>query len=108
MKFAVINEIIICSIQRLDYINNLKNNSYIIFEEFINLKDLIDNDLEELQSKFKLFAMIHHIGSKDTGPYYVIIRKDNEWITFNDSIVDENNNMNFKSNMVCFLVYQKI
>ena len=50
----------------------------IFFEEFINLKDLIDNDLEDLQFKFKLFATIHHIGSIDTGHYYVIIRKDNE------------------------------
>ena len=72
------------------------------------MKDLIDNDLEDLQFKFKLFATIHHIGSIDTGHYYVIIRKDNEWITFNDSVVEENNNMNFKSNTVCFLVYQKI
>ena len=104
----MINEIIIFSIHSLDYINNLKNNSYIIFDEFINLKDLIDNDLEELPSKFKLFVTIHHIGSIVTGHYYVIIRKDNEWITFNDSVVEENNNMNFKSNTVCFLVYQKI
>ena len=50
----------------------------IFFEEFINLKDLFDNDLEDLQFKFKLFATIHHIGSIDTGHYYVIIRKDNE------------------------------
>ena len=108
VKFAMLNEIIIFSIQRFDYINNLKNNSYIIFDEFINMKDLIDNDLEDLQFKFKLFATIHHIGSIDTGHYYVIIRKDKEWITFNDSVVEENNNMNFKSNTVCFLVYQKI
>ena len=49
----MINEIIIFSIQRLDYINNIKNNSYIIFNEFIDIKDLMDNDLEISQTKYK-------------------------------------------------------
>ena len=104
----MINEIIIFSIQRLDYVNNIKNNSYIIFNEFIDIKDLIDNDLEISQTKYKLFAAIHHIGEIDNGHYYIVLRKDKEWFIFNDSIIEKNNSMNYKSKTVCFLIYQKI
>ena len=75
VKFVLLNEIIIFSIQRLDFNNNIKNNSYILFDEFINLKDLIDNDSKELQSKYKLFDTFHHIGDIDSSHYLYFYKK---------------------------------
>ena len=75
VKLILLNKIIIFSIQRLDFNNNIKNNSSILFDEFINLKDFIDNDSKELQSKYKLFATIHHIGDIDSRHYLYCYKK---------------------------------
>ena len=109
VRFNIFNEFVIFSIQRFDNLNtNFKNNSFLIKDEYIDLKDLYDGDFEGSEIKYKLFATIHHKGDFNEGHYYSIIRKDNEWFTFNDSVVEKINIMDFKSNTVSILFYKKI
>ena len=78
------NQLIIFSIQRLDFLNNIKNNSYIIFDEILDLKSLADENLNGLKLNYRLYAIIEYNGDINTGHYYSIIRRENKWVLFND------------------------
>jgi ubiquitin C-terminal hydrolase len=105
----MLNEFIVFSIQRFDNLNNnIKNNSIILYDDYIDLKNLFDGEFEGKEIKYKLFACFHHRGGFNEGHYYSIISKVNEWFSFNDSLVEKLNFMEFKSNTVYILFYQKI
>ena len=63
IKFDILNEIIIFSLQRIDPVQSIKNPSFIEYYEFIDLKSFIDDKIKINTTTYKLFAIIHHNGS---------------------------------------------
>ena len=61
IKFNILNEIIIFSIQIIDPLSSAKNTSIIKYDEIIDLKKFTDNINKEDTMNYKLFATIHHI-----------------------------------------------
>ena len=55
-----------------------------------------------------MFGTIHNNGSIQYGHYYSLITIKNEWFEFNDSLVTKKEIMEYNSNNVCILFYEKI
>ena len=107
IKFSMINDIIIFSLQRFDPYYSIKSNVNIIYNEYINLKEFCDFDLYKDNTNYRLFGTINHIGDINYGHYYSYIRIGEMWYNFNDSIVKKINSMDFNSSSVCALFYEK-
>ena len=107
MKFDILNDIVIFSIQRIDPFDSIKNNTLIKYDEFINLMKFKDESNIKDNVNYKLFASIHHNGNLNEGHYYSLINIDNKWFVFNDSNVSVSENNIFNSSNVCVLFYRK-
>ena len=108
IKFSILNEIVIFSLQRFDPFLSMKNNLRVSFDEIIDLKDYCDIDLYKENTKYRLCGTINHIGNINYGHYYTYIRIDDIWYEFNDSIVKKIINMDYDNSSVCVLFYEKI
>ena len=108
MKFSILNEIVIFSLQRFDPVLSTKNDVRVFFKENIDLKDYCDNDLFKEKTKYRLCGTINHIGNINYGHYYSFIRIGEIWYEFNDSIVRKVYSMDYDSSSVCVLFYEKI
>ena len=108
IKFNMLNEVIIFSLQRFDPCYSMKSSIYVSFSEYINLKDFCDYDLYKDNTNYRLFGTINHIGNINYGHYYAYVRIGEIWYEFNDSIVRKINTMDYKSSSVCVLFYEKI
>ena len=80
------NDIIIFSNQIFETLSGAKNNSFLIFDECIDLSKYCDEDLISLSKKYKLMGTINHLGSINNGFYFVNIKIESFWYEFNDSI----------------------
>lgn len=78
-KFILINDIIILSLQRFERINSLNKN-----ESVLDLKPFCDESLIKCNLKYKLLALINHIGNIDRRHYFSYIKIKNIWYNFND------------------------
>ena len=108
MKFCILNEIVIFSLQRFDPVLSIKNNIRVSFKEMIDLKDYCDTDLYKENTHYRLLGTINHIGNINYGHYYSYIRIGEIWYEFNDSIVQKVSRMDYDSSSVCVLFYEKI
>ena len=108
IKFSMINDIIIFSLQRFDPYFSMKSSANVAYKEYINLEEFCDFDLYKSNTKFRLFATINHIGDINYGHYFAYIRIGEFWYEFNDSIVKKNNCMDFNSKSVCAFFYEKL
>ena len=54
--------------------------------------------------KYDLFACINHIGTLHKGHYYCNVKQDNKWIKYNDSQVEEDDDINVSN--IYILVYK--
>ena len=108
IKFCILNEICIFSLQRFDPILSIKNNIRVSFDEIIDLKDYCDHDLYKDNTKYRLCGTINHIGNINYGHYYTYIRIGEIWYEFNDSIVHKVPRMDYDSSSVCVLFYEKL
>ena len=108
IKFSMINDIIIFSLQRIDPYYSTKSRVNVAFKEFIDLKEFCDFDLYKNNTKYRLFGTINHIGSINSGHYYAYIRINEIWYEFNDSIVRKVYSMDFNNSSVCAFFYEKI
>jgi len=108
MKFSILNEIVIFSLQRFDPVLSTKNDIRVSFKENIDLKDYCDNDLFKDNTKYRLCGTINHIGNINYGHYYSFIRIGEIWYEFNDSIVRKVYSMDYDSSSVCVFFYEKI
>ena len=63
IRFNILNDFIIFSIQRFDPKLSIKNNIRINFEENIELNEFCDCNEDNTSTQFKLFALINHIGN---------------------------------------------
>jgi len=109
IKFSMINDVIIFSLQRIDPCFSMKSNCYVSFSEYIDLKEFCDYDLYKENTKYRLIGTINHIGNINYGHYYAYVRIGEMWYEFNDSIVKKMYSMDFKSSSsVCALFYEKV
>ena len=86
--------------------NNNKNNIFIDFP--INDLDLSKYVIgpEKNNISYDLYGIIEHIGGLDMGHYIAKCKNDREWVEFNDSSVDINDN-NIVNNNAYVLFYKK-
>ena len=108
IKFSMINDVVIFSLQRFDPYFSIKSNINVSYREYIDLKEFCDYDLYKENTKYRLFGTINHIGNINYGHYYAYVRIGEMWYEFNDSIVKKINSMDLKSSSVCVLFYEKI
>ena len=108
LKFSILNEIVIFSLQRLNPVLSIKNKIQVSFEEIIDLKDYCDSDLYKEKTKYRLCGTINHIGSINFGHYYAYIKIGDIWYEFNDNRVKKSDIMEYDSSTVCVLFYEKI
>ena len=107
MKFSIVKDIIMFSLQRFDPLLSIKNNSKILFEDNINLERFSDEIINESDLNYKLYATIHHNGTLQFGHYYSKIYLNEHWVNFNDSNVTEIENRDYNSSNICVLIYKK-
>ena len=109
-KLSFTPEILIISIERIKFEENLKNYSDINYEDIINLKDYVDKDIIYIGNVFyKLFGLIVHYGDLNFGHYITIIKySNNNYIEFNDDKVYINENYNIEKKKAYSLFYEKI
>ena len=108
IRFDILNQILIFSIQRFDPLLSVKNESMILYDEIIDLMPYSDGHLKDNDLKYKLIGTIHHNGTLQYGHYYSIIKINNDWYEFNDSFINKIIDLNYNSSNVCILFYQKI
>ena len=107
MKFCILNDIVIFSLQRFDPVLSIKNNIRVSFKELLDLKDFCDTDLYKENTKYRLLGTINHIGNINYGHYYSYIRIGEIWYEFNDSIVQKVYKMDYDGSSFCVLFYEK-
>ena len=107
-KLANLPNILIISINRA-LNNEALNNSYIIFEERLDLKQYIDNDLYINQNNittYRLYAINECFHSFSISHYKCSINIKNKWYIFDDNnIVKEISHINKNSNTIVGLFY---
>ena len=108
LRFNILNEIIIFSIQRIDPMSSTKNISIINFDKILDLTRFTDCQNKDNNNSYKIFATIHHNGTISYGHYYSLICIEDQWYEFNDTHVSVMENMSFNSSNVCVLFYKKI
>ena len=76
VKITIIPSILILSLQRMDYINKIKNNCEVDFPEEIDIKFYIDEDCKTSKKKtlYQLYAVLYHQGDLDFGHYISYIK----------------------------------
>ena len=88
MKIALLPNILIISLQRINPKNGMKNEALVKFYEGIDFSEIIDTEIQRTNStKYNLFAISNHIGNINSGHYYSQIKINNNWYCFEDSKV---------------------
>ena len=83
-------EVLILSLQRINQINQTKNECMVTFPPILDMREFIDHECGfDKQPFYSLYAVTNHTGSIDFGHYYSYIKFQgkNEWYEFNDSSV---------------------
>ena len=102
-----IKDYLIITLQRFDAEASQINNSVIIFESSLNLKNYLDFELFNGESYFFLKGTRNHIGNFNSGHYYCFIKIESDWYQFNDCNVEKVLKMEFSSDSAYVLIYQK-
>ena len=73
LRFNILNEIIIFSIQKIGPMSATKNISNLIYDKILDLTCFTDSPYKDNNNSYKLFATIHHNGTISYGHYYSLI-----------------------------------
>ena len=88
MKIALLPNVLIISLQRINPKTGMKNEAAVKFYEGIDFIDIIDTEIQNTNlTKYELFAISNHIGNINSGHYYSQIKIDKNWYCFEDSKV---------------------
>ena len=101
IKIAYLPQILILSIQRKNNDCNIK------YYDKIDMSQLIDNEIYDGSTVYRLYGIINHKGNLNEGHYYNYNFIVNEWFKFDDDIVRKEN-PNFNCNEVYTLFYTKV
>ena len=89
-RFSLLPKILILTLLRINILNNTKNDIKVTFEDSLDLDNYIDKDIMKgVNSKYKLYGVISHIGSVEYGHYiaYLNLGLKDIWYEYNDSAV---------------------
>ena len=88
MKIALLPQILIISLQRINPYSGTKNDSPVKFYEGMDLRDIVDTEISDITyTKYNLFAVTNHVGKINTGHYFSYIKIGKNWYCFEDSKV---------------------
>ena len=110
LRISMAPIILIFTIQRFDYINNIKNDCKIEISETLSIDDYVDKECINIKENiYNLYGVINHYGSLNFGHYNSLIKidKTNKWILFDDKLVKS---IEFENNLFnnCYiLIYLK-
>jgi ubiquitin carboxyl-terminal hydrolase 8 len=103
-KICYLPEILVLHLKRWDYTLR-KNNKLITYQSNINMYPFtMYNSVDSCN--YELFGIINHQGTVMGGHYYAYIKKNNQWLMFNDMNVSKVSNI-MSSENYCFF-YRKI
>ena len=91
IKISKLPKILILSLQRLDFINNIKNKCDVVFPIELDMNSYIDKDCANTNNtSYHLYGIIYHKGEIDFGHYisFINIFGQNYWYEFNDVIIN--------------------
>lgn len=75
----------------------------------IEINKEITFEHEESPKKYRLFAVIHHSGTLESGHYWADVRVNNRFYKFNDGIVSRTDLKSFNSSETAYvLFYEKV
>ena len=91
IKLARLPKILILSLQKFDYKNNIKKECSVDFHEIPDINEYLDNDIIENKNRiYKLYAVINHIGVINFGHYTSFAKLYNDaWYLFDDTDVKQ-------------------
>ena len=108
IKIARETKILVLTLQRLDHLNNIKNDILVEFTEKLDLKKYVDQEIESKQLfDYDLYAVINHEGDLKEGHYYSYIKLygQEDWYEFNDNLVKNLGNKLIIQNNAYILFY---
>ena len=110
VKFSQPPNILILSLQRINWKTKRKNDCMVDFSEQLYIKQYIDEECGHgNEYKYSLYAIGNHSGSINFGHYYAYIKlNDTTWYEFNDSTVRKLGNIKTRSSAAYTLFYKKI
>ena len=106
LKIERLPEYLFIVFKRFKYISkySTKVESLISFPfEDLKLNDYMMQKNNQIK-KYDLFASINHIGTLHKGHYYCDVKQDNKWIKYDDSNVEEDDDINVSN--IYILVYK--
>lgn len=107
ISFGNICDYLFISIQRNTKNLTDLNKTKVSFENILDLKDVIDSEIFTGTTQFELIVIVDHLGNIDYGHYYSYIKLDNNWVKFDDIIIEIEEELDMKSSKVCALLYKK-
>ena len=85
-----------------------KNNSKVQFEETLDMRNYIDEEIFDGKSTFyRLWGIVCHKGNLNGGHYYCFVKINGKWICFDDVNVNEKD-PDFNSSEVYSLFYTRV
>ena len=109
IRIANLPQLLILSIQRINFFTQKKNNTKISFNEVLDLKEIVDNEIfDNSNTNYRLWGIIYHKGNNlNNGHYYSYIKIKGNWFCFDDKNVI-NDIPDFNSSEVNTLFYTRI
>jgi ubiquitin C-terminal hydrolase len=108
IRIGSLPQLLILSIQRINFGNLNKNNSKVQFEETLNMRNYVDDDIFDGKStSFRLWGIVCHKGNFQGGHYYSYVKINGIWFCFDDDNVSEKN-PEFNSSDVYSLFYTRV
>ena len=108
IRIGNLPQLLILSIQRINFGNLNKNNSKVQFEETLDMRNYIDEEIFDGKSTlYRLWGIVCHKGNLNGGHYYCFVKINGKWICFDDVNVNEKD-PDFNSSEVYSLFYTRV
>ncbi len=108
IRIGSLPQLLMLSIQRINPGNLNKNNSRVQFEETLNMRNYVDDDIFDGKStSFRLWGIVCHKGNFQGGHYFCYVKINGIWFCFDDDNVSEKN-PEFNSSDVYSLFYTRV
>ena len=108
IRIGNLPQLLILSFQRINFYNQTKNFAKIQFDENLDMKDFVDNEIfDNSSTKFRLWGILCHRGNYSNGHYYSYVKMNGSWFCFDDNVVSVGN-PDFNSSDVYSLFYTRV
>ena len=108
IRIGNLPQLLILSFQRINFYNQTKNFAKIQFDENLDMKDFVDNEIfDNSSTKFRLWGILCHRGNYSNGHYYSYVKMNGSWFCFDDNVVNFGN-PDFNSSDVYSLFFTRV